>query len=244
MYFAANLILQQNMKALSIIKYIFATIGLGLLIGAFYLYQDKKAFLKTATVAPGLVVELRASRSDNSTTYSPVVSFTAKDGRQIEFTSSVSSNPPSYSEGESVEIVYNPANPHEANINGFSSLYLGTLILGILGTVFFLVGFLIILSGYLKQKKSKYLLVNGKRITTKFNGVQINSSFAVNGRNPFQICSQWLDSTTNELYIFESDNIWFDPTDFVNTKEITVMIDPLNPKEYFMDISFLPKVNN
>lgn len=232
------------MKALSIIKYVFATIGLGLLIGAIYLYLDKQSFLKTANVAPGLVVELRASRSDNSTTYSPVVSFTAKDGRQIEFTSSVSSNPPSYSEGESVEVVYDPANPYEANINGFSSLYLGPLILGILGTVFFLVGFSIILSGYLKQKKAHYLLQNGKRISTNFNGVQINYNLAVNGRNPFQIWSQWMDSRTNELYIFESDNIWFDPTDFIKTDEISVMIDPLNPKEYFMDISFLPKVNN
>lgn len=230
------------MKAITIIKYVFLTIGTAMLAGAIYLYLDKQTFLEKAEVAQGKVVEMLSSRSNNSIMYRPVFEFTTKDGQKIEFTSSVSSNPPSYSEGESVEILYDPSNPNKADINGFSSLYLGPLILGILGTVFFLIGFLIILFGYLKQKKSQYLLNNGKRISTKFENVQLNTNLSVNGRNPFQICSQWLDTTTNELYVFKSDNIWFDPTDFIKTEEIKVMIDPNNPKKYFMDISFLPVI--
>lgn len=229
---------------MKIIKYVFSIIGLALLIGAFYLYQNKQAFLKKAEVAQGTVIELQSSRSDNSTTYRPVVEFTTKTGKKVEFTSSVSSNPPSYNQGETVEVLYDPVNPYKADINGFTSLYLAPLILGILGIIFFLIGFFTILFSYRKQKTTKYLLENGKRISTKFENVQLNSSFAVNGRNPFQIYSQWLDTNTNELYIFKSDNIWFDPTDFIKTEEIKVMIDPSNPKEYLMDISFLPKVNN
>ncbi|WP_206733612.1 DUF3592 domain-containing protein [Flavobacterium sp. YO12] len=200
--------------------------------------------MKKAETVQGTVVELISKRSDNSTTYAPVVSFTTKAGNKIEFTSSVSSNPPSYSEGESVEVLYDPAEPKDASINGFASLWIGPLIFGILGTVFFLIGFGIILFGILKQRKTQYLRDNGKRIETKFVQVHLNYGMAVNGRNPFQISSQWLNPQTNEMYVFESDNIWFDPTEFIKSDIIKVMIDPSNPKKYYMDISFLPTVRS
>lgn len=232
------------MKTISIIKFAFVTIGLIFIALALYLYQDKQVFLKKAEITQGIVIQLLSSRSENSITYHPVIVFVTKTGNKISFASSVSSNPPSYNEGESVEVIYDSDNPNKAEINSFTSLYLGIIILGSLGTIFFLGGFMIILFGYLKQKKSQHLLHNGKRISTKFENIQLNYGFAVNGRNPFQIHSRWLDPSSNELYIFKSDNIWFDPTDFVKTEEIIVMIDSNNPKNYFMNVSFLPKLNN
>ncbi|MFH6968050.1 DUF3592 domain-containing protein [Flavobacterium sp. FlaQc-28] len=232
------------MKTIAIIKYVFLTIGALMLAGAFYFYQDRQTFLKKAETVQGTVVELISKRSDNSTTYAPLVSFTTKAGNKIEFTSAVSSNPPSYSEGESVEVLYDPADPKDASIKGFASLWIGPLIFGILGTVFFLIGFGIILFGILKQRKTQYLRDNGKRIETKFVQVHLNYGMAVNGRNPFQISSQWLNPQTNEMYVFESDSIWFDPTEFIKDNIIKVMIDPSNPKKYYMDISFLPNLKN
>jgi hypothetical protein len=231
------------MKTLSIIKYVFLTIGAIMLAGTFYLYQNQQDFLKKANTVQGTVIELVANRSDNSTTYTPVVAFKTKKGEEITYTSSVSSNPPSYSEGETVEILYDPADPKDASINGFASLWIGCLILGILGTIFFLIGFLMILFAKLKEKKKEYLKDNGKRILTKFDHVQL-SNFKVNGRSPFLIYSQWLNTNTNELHLFKSEDIWFDPTDYIGTEPIKVMIDPANPKKYYMDISFLPKVNS
>ncbi|MEN2402185.1 DUF3592 domain-containing protein [Flavobacterium sp. MC2016-06] len=231
-------------KKITLVSYIFGLIGLVFFSGSLYSYLDQQAFLKRAEKVQGTVIELIVNRSNNSTTFTPVVFFTTKDGKEIEFTSSISSNPPSYNQGESVEMVYDPTNPSDATINAFSSLYMGPLIFGIFGLVFFLVGFSIILFGYLKKKKAKYLLETGKRISTKFKSVEINYALEVNNRNPFQIISQWIDPTTNQLYIFESDSIWFDPTDFIKTEEIAVMIDPENPKKYHMDISFLPERGN
>ena len=228
----------------SIIEYVFAIIGLTLLGGALYLYKDKQAFLKKAEVTQGTVIELLRTKSDNSITYCPVVAFTTKAGTKISFSSSVSSNPPSYNEGENVEVLYDPINPNNATIKGFKSLYLGVLIVGIIGTAFFILGFISIRFGYLKQKKLQYLLDNGQRISTKFENVQLNSSSKENVRNSFLIYSQWLNPNTNELYVFKSDTIRFDPTDFIKTKEIMVMIDPRDPRKYFMDTSFLPNLEN
>ncbi|MFD1602275.1 DUF3592 domain-containing protein [Flavobacterium artemisiae] len=229
---------------MKIVKYVFLIIGLALLGGAFYLYQNKQAFLDKAVKVQGTVTDLIASRSDKSTTYRPVVSYTTKDGKQIEFTSSVGSNPPSYHEGETVEIFYDPADPYDADINGFVSLWLAPLILGIIGTIFFLIGFLIILFGKMKQKKIEDLKFNGKSIITKFDHADLNYNYKVNGRSPYVIYSQWLNPATNELHLFKSENIWFDPNNFIPSEGIKVLIDPSNPKKYYMDISFLPKVSN
>ena len=56
------------------------------------------------------------------------------------------------------------------------------------------------------------------------------------------IVSQWQNPATSKLHIFESDNIWFDPTDFIKTDKIKVWIDRKNPKKYMVDLSFLPEV--
>lgn len=206
--------------------------------------MDKKAFLEKAETVQGTVIEMIAKRSDDSTTYSPVVSFKTKTGQDITFTSSVSSSPPSYSVNETVEVLYDPSDPSDANINGFTSLWLSVLILGILGAVFFLIGSLAFLFGYLNNKKSQSLRETGKSVSAKFTQVELNTGYTVNGRNPFQIYSQWQNPKTNELYVFKSDNIWFDPTEFIKTDTVRVFIDPENPAKYSMDTSFLPNLKN
>lgn len=232
------------MKAFSIFNYVFSIVGACLLAGAIYLYIDKQAFLEKAETTQGTVIELIPKRSKDSTTYSPLVSFTTKSGQEITYTSSTSSNPPSYDVGENVQIFYDPANPNDAEINGFFSLWLGVIILGFIGIVFFLIGSLGVLFRYLKNKKAQNLRETGKPISAKFTQVQLNTSQTLNGRNPFQILSQWQDPKTDELYVFKSESIWFDPTDFVKTDTIRVFIDPENPKDYVMDISFLPVLKN
>ena len=76
------------MKTLAIKKYLFTLIGAALLASAFSLYNGTTSFLKEAVSTEGTVVKLTPSRSNNSTTYAPVLQFTQMNGRLIEFTSS------------------------------------------------------------------------------------------------------------------------------------------------------------
>lgn len=230
------------MRTISIVKYAFTVVGLGMLVGSFFIYQNTQYFLNDALTTEGTVIELVRSRSSDSTTYRPVVEFKTHGGSKVEFTSSSGSNPPSYSKGEVVEVLYQESSPEQAKINGFFSLWGASTILGGLGAVFFLVGISIILFGSLKRKKIEHLKKNGIAIKAKFQSVETNRSLDVNGRNPYQICVQWKNPATSELHVFNSDNIWFDPTDHINNDEITVLIDKDNPKKYHVDISFLPKV--
>ncbi|MHC0443730.1 DUF3592 domain-containing protein, partial [Flavobacterium sp. 3-210] len=73
------------------------------------------------------------------------------------------------------------------------------------------------------------LKFNGRSIITKFDNVNINYNYKVNGRSPYVIYSQWLNPATNEMHLFQSEDIWYNPTDFILSEEIKVLIDPSNP---------------
>ena len=230
------------MRTVKVIKYLFPALGLVLLVGALVAYSSTKNFLTTAVIAEGTVIQLVRSTSSDSTTYRPVVEFNTQSGTRIEFTSSSGSNPPSYSQGETVEVLYQESSPNQAKINGFFSLWGLPTILGVMGSVFFVIGTSVFLFGTLNTRKITRLKKSGTPIVAKFQSVEVNGSLEVNGRNPYQICAQWKNPATSELHIFNSENIWFDPTDHISQEEITVLIEEGNPSNYYVDVSFLPKV--
>lgn len=232
------------MKLASILKYLFSIVGLGLLVGTYYVYKNTGDFLKSSQVANGTVIELVSSTSDNSSTlYRPTIEFLTDEGKSIQFTSDVSSNPPSYSKGETVEIYYQTDSPQRAKIKGFFSLWGGHLIMGGIGFSLFMIGFSMVVTNTRKNKKIQNLKASGIRIKAKIKHIGLKTSHKVNGRSPYQIHAQWLDSSKNKVHIFKSEYLWFDPTDYVNEEEITVLIDRNNPKKYYVDVSFLPQLS-
>jgi len=72
--------------------------------------------------------------------------------------------------------------------------------------------------------------------------VERNTGVAVNGVSPFRIATQWQDPATGEIRVFHSENVWFDPSDYLKDQPITVYLDPQNPHRYWVDTSFLPKL--
>jgi Protein of unknown function (DUF3592) len=229
-------------KIIVIVKYAFAAIGIAMLSGAFFLYQNTSSFLAKAVKVDGAVIENVRKNSNGSTTYWPVIQFTDSSGANVEFTSASGSNPASYSEGDTVEVVYSPDEPEKAKIKSFFPLWGAATIVGGIGFVFSLIGGGMMVFGFLKNRKTEYLKTYGVQIQAEFKSVERNSALSVNDQHPYQIVAQWLSPSTGELHIFQSDNIWFDPTDYVKTEKVRVYIERDNPKKYLMDISFLPKL--
>jgi hypothetical protein len=79
-----------------------------------------------------------------------------------------------------------------------------------------------------------------RRISTNFKCVEKNREQLVRGVYPFQVHTRWIDPDTKETHTFKSENIWFDPSDYITTKSIEVVIDPNDHNNYHVDISFLP----
>ena len=88
----------------------------------------------------------------------------------------------------------------------------------------------------------RLLQASGRRIEADYEGVELNTSLTVGGRNPFRVLAQWQDPMTSQIHLFHSENLWFDPQKYIERRTLTVYIDPNNPKKYYVDVSFLPKL--
>ncbi len=229
------------MKALDIIKYVFTFIGIAMLAGALYIYDDTRSFLSEAVRTEGTVVNFMQAYSRRGITYAPVVHFVNRNNETVVFVSSTATNPPGYATGEKVEVLYFPAKPQEARINSFFSLWGGSVILGVMGSVFFLIGVGVTLVPMLKKRQGEYLKEQGRAIETDFQSVRVNNAIFVNGRNPYRVLTQWKDPSSSQVRVFESNDIWYDPTESIKSQRIRVFVDKNNPKKYYVDLSFLPK---
>lgn len=225
-------------------KYIVAIIGFALLFGAYTSYQSSQRFIAQALMAEGTVLELISSRSSDSITYRPLVAFTGQDGQRYEFVSSSGSNPPSYARGERVTVLYSADNPNNAQLDGFFSIWGATIIFAALGGVFFAIGGGMMAFKWRGEKRRAYLQQHGSKISADFLEVERNTQLTVNGRNPFRILCQWQNPSNGDVHLFKSDNIWFDPSKLITQESITVLMDKQNPKQYWVDLSFLPKVHH
>lgn len=231
------------MKTLVFLKYGFAVLGAGLLAGGLFWAQQVRSFIAEASRADGTVVELAPSRSsDGATSWRPVVRFVAADGNAVQFSSSTSSNPPSYSRGEKVVVLYRAGTPQDAAISGFFSLWLGPLILGGMGAVFLGIGGGMLLVGHSRAQLVQRLRSQGTPVQAKLQGVELNTGLTVNGAHPYRVIAQWQNPASGEIHVFRSENLWYDPSEHIKRESLTVYIDAGNPRQYFVDLSFLPKL--
>jgi hypothetical protein len=231
------------MKSFAMGKWLMALIGAGMLAGGGYWYFNVRAFIATADRAEGIVIALRQQHSSNSTTYVPIVRFQLAR-RQIEFDTGIGSKPPRYSVGERVPVLYPPANPYQAKIDSFFSLWGGPTIVAGIGGVFFLIGVGMMLATRVQKRTDDRLMHEGMPIQADFQQVDLNTSLSINGRHPFRVLTQWQDPATSRIHIFASHNLWFDPSKYITQKQIRVYVDRTNPKRYYVDLSFLPQLAN
>ena len=127
-------------------------LGIGLLmltIGVFFWLHTRR-LLKQGVTAPGVVienvVEERVDRDPDdhshtlSRTYRAKVRFRSPNGEEVVFVSHTGFGQPAYRQGEAVEVLYDPADPHGAEIKSFWSLWLGPILAGLIGLVSSLAG--------------------------------------------------------------------------------------------------------
>ncbi len=96
-------------------------------VSIWYLYSSYM-FSTTGTEVQGTVVRLESSTSDGSTSYSPVFRYTF-DGKEYEYESVNSTNPPANEVGDVETLLVNPNNPSKARQNSFWELWLVPVIL-------------------------------------------------------------------------------------------------------------------
>ncbi|HIV71172.1 MAG TPA: DUF3592 domain-containing protein [Candidatus Aquabacterium excrementipullorum] len=230
-------------KTIRLIQIIFSLAGAVLLTLALYLGLDTQRFIDKAISTDGTVIDLVPNPSnDGSTTYRTEVAYIDGRGTTRTFQSSVSSNPPSHNVGEHVTVLYGAGQDASPRIQSFTHLWLGTTIAGVLGTVFLAIGGGMALYRQRQRRVAMRLRAQGQAIEARIQGVEPNEAVSVNGRHPFVVLCQWQNPTTQEVHVFRSENLWFDPSDYLKRPQVRVFIEPENPKRYLVDLSFLPKM--
>jgi len=91
-------------------------------------------FIRSATVTDGTILELRLLRgSHNGYSYAPVFRFTADDEQTYILVSKMSTNPPGFTVGEHVRVLYVKGHPEGAKIDTFLQQWMPQLVLTIVG---------------------------------------------------------------------------------------------------------------
>jgi hypothetical protein len=230
-------------------KIFLLVLGFVPLLIACIMFPGNLQFTVNAERTEGQVVSMSRMRNirmirktaSGGRTLRPVVAFETQDGREITFISSFGSNPPKYSPGDTVSVLYLPDNPEEAEINDFFAIWGHIIIPSIMGSVIFGFALIILLVPYFADKKEAKFRENGLRVSAEVSGIECNENMAVLNSHPYVIRAFWNNPETGEEYLFTSRKIWFDPKEFIEDGKVTVFIDKSDRSKYCMDLSFLPK---
>ena len=126
-------------------------------------------------------------------------------------------------------------------IDGFGVDYFW-LLFPLIGILFFSIGFLFLFFQNRGKRLLRRLKSNGDLVYAKVIEVSTNTSYSVNGVNPYVIKCEWMSPYDGKKYIFKSENLWEDPTDIIEEKlirEFPVYITRGSVKPYVIDLDVL-----
>ncbi|OAT47261.1 hypothetical protein M997_1790 [Proteus hauseri ATCC 700826] len=233
------------MKKFSFLFYIFSLIGAGIIIIALFVIKSELYLITNGIETTGVVIDISIDRSSNNKeTYFPIIQFNTEKNVETTFRSTTGSSGYRNSIGNEVPIIYLPNNPQKASINSFFSLYGPGLILTIFGLIFTSIGLIPLVIIRRKNNKNKRLKREGTPLTVKITDVILNQHVHINRQSPYQIVADHHDKLNNRIIRYKSDYIFFDPSPYINSDLITIYIDKNNPKKYYLDISFLPTLED
>ncbi|MCG8708556.1 DUF3592 domain-containing protein [Brenneria sp. 4F2] len=218
----------------------FLVIGIMILGGSGYIFIKDYSFKQNAVSTKGMIIDLVRS-TKTSSSYYPIINFFVSDGKKITFRSNLASTSYAGSDGETVEVLYDPDNPRNAKINPQSAFlfYFAPFIMALMGLTFMLAGSLPLYLIRRKQAMNETLRHSGQPITAKITEIKQNSMLKVNGVHPYRIVAQFTDSA-KQTKTFYSANLFYNPEHAIHRDTVTVYVDRNNEKKYYMDISFLP----
>lgn len=222
---------------------LFIVVGVGLIVVGLVLTALTARFVSNADSATGTVVDLSRERdSEGAILFYPVVRFTTADGRTVEFRSSSGSGSPPQP-GDMVEVLYEPDDPGDARLGGFTEIWSAPLIVGGIGLVMLGVALVVRrLARPLSKKDADWLRLHGTRLEGRSPRVVRNETLVVAGSTPFRVEVDVDDPAGGGVRILTSENIWFDPSSYLGDRDtLDAYVDPRRPERYLVDLSFLPK---
>jgi len=118
----------------------FPAIGVLLLGIGIAVFVSGERSRSTGVLTVGNVVGMQEWVDPEGSMYAPIVRFTTTKGEVVEFTSKTRSRPAEYDPGDTVEVLYQPDAPNDAEIDSPFERYFAPTLLGGIGLVLAVVG--------------------------------------------------------------------------------------------------------
>ena len=134
---------------------LFILIGIAIVISAIFAILKVRRQLAGSAKATGKVVDFGKIQGKSGYLYCPQVVFQIPNGQTFKFQSEVGSQPPAFNVGQQVEVVYQTANPNQAEIDSMMSLWFQPGCMLLMGLLFLVLGFVLSGFGILIQIKSQ-----------------------------------------------------------------------------------------
>ena len=222
-----------------VLAFIFGGFGLiGLLVMILLIQSMINSRIENKVYVTGIITNIDSSYNSNHDDYDVYVKYEV-DGEFV--ISKMNYYSSSMSQGDKIEIYYDKNNPNIISSNLSDNLFLLGIILC---SLIPLIGIIVIIFIVKSKVKKHKLIKSGNQVSAEFVDVIVNKSYTVNGRHPFKIICKWINPNDNMEYEFKSENVWYDPYNFILDNDITefkVYIDPNNHKKYYVDISNIPE---
>ena len=226
---------------MKLFAWIMGLVGAALLIGGGWLLVDTRQFVVRAEAAQGTVIELIRTRGrDGGAMFKPLVRYETATGITVAFSTSAASRPAAYDVGEVVTVLYDPARPDDARLQGSFALWgVPTVVVGV-GVVLFMIGASVGLWPLWRARRTRRLRERGDMVLATFDRVERDSTVSFNNRHPWRVHARWVDPLTGQGHAFRSDMLWADPTGLWEQQAIPVFIERGRPQRYAMDVSTPP----
>lgn len=216
---------------------IFSFIGFALLIGGGYTVYSNYKFMGEAELVDAKVIKYDSYQDNKGGTfYTPVYKYSFQ-GKEYTNKLNFSSNIKSHDIGGNVTIYVLKVDPNDIRENSFTGLWLGSLIITLVGLFFFSFGVGIFFINYKKSKFAKRLKSIGYPLTGEVVSVVEDLKISYNKVHPLKLIVE-KKSGRSDVQRFESFSDTKITSDMVGAT-VTVYVNQSDKSEYYVDVDSL-----
>lgn len=215
----------------------FAIIGVILLAVGIIWFVKNMEFRKNAAEISAVIDNIETSRDSDGDLHHTVYVSYEYDGEEYSHVR-ISTYTSGMYVGKRIKILCDPDNPRRVDTS--AGIFWGGITCMVIGAAFALVGTIPLIMYYRKQKRKVTFMQTGRRIMAVVDRIDINTSYCMNGRNPYVIYCIYTDESTGMKYRYKTGNLWTDPTEiYAPGMEIPVYINGNDYSDYVVDAETL-----
>lgn len=219
----------------AILGSIFFILGLVLAVLGGIRYADRNKFMKKAETAWAEITDIDEHvyyrRGRRRTNHSVWVEYVVDD---IIYNKKLNNFNSSMYVGATIEVYYDPENPSDVRTDSKAA----EIILLSMGGGFAVLGGIFLIIVIAKKKKINYLMQNGDVVTGTIVNITRNMAVRINGRHPFKAEVQVKNPFDGEVYLYSSENINCDISQFMGS-QVNVYVDKNKKSKYYVDMNEL-----